>query len=109
VIVAMAAMRVVKTAVHQVINVIAMRDGFMAAARAMAMGVLVDVLCAPRRILGTHFDDMLFGMSGARMHEVAILQIIDVILVAHSNMTTVRAILMGVRALHFHSPLQPDD
>jgi hypothetical protein len=95
VIVAMTAMGVVKTAVHQVIDVIAMRHGFMTAARAMAMGVLVDLLCAAHRILGTHLDDMLFGMSAARIHKAAIVQIVHVIPMADSRMTTVWAVLVG--------------
>jgi hypothetical protein len=91
----MAAMGVVETAIHQIIHVIAMRHGFMTAARAMAMGILVDLLCAAHRILGIHLDDMLFGMSAARMHKAAIVQIIHVILMADSHMTTVWAVSVG--------------
>jgi hypothetical protein len=92
----MAAMRVVKTAIHQIIDVIAMRHSFMAAAWAMAMGVPVNLLCAAYRILGTHLDDVLLGSASARMHKVASLQIIDMIPVADSHMTAVGAVLMGV-------------
>jgi hypothetical protein len=109
VIVAMTAMGVVKTAVHEVIDVIAMRHGFMTAAWSMAMGVLVDLFCATHRILGIHLDDMLFGMSAARMHKAAIVQIVHVVPMADSHMTTVWAVLVGARALHCLSPLAPDE
>jgi hypothetical protein len=93
---AKAAMMVVKTAIHQVIDVIPMRHRFMAAAWAMAMGVLVNLFCAAHRVLSTHLDDVLFGVSAARMHKPAILQIIHVIPVADGHMPAIGAVLMGI-------------
>jgi hypothetical protein len=92
----MAAMGVVKTAVNQVIDMVAMRHGFVAAAGTVAVGVLVDLLRTAYRVLGAHLDDVFFGMFAARVHEAAILQIIHVIPVADSQMAAVGAVLMGV-------------
>jgi hypothetical protein len=100
VIVAMAAMGMVQPAVNQVIDVIAMRHGFMTAAGTMAMGVLVDFICAAHRVLCIHLNDMLFGLFAAMMHKAAVLQIIYMIPVADSHMATVRAVSMVVRVLH---------
>jgi hypothetical protein len=105
----MAAMGVVKTAIDQIIDVIAMGYGFMAAARSMAMGVLVNLLGAAHRVFVIHLDDVLLGLSAARVHEMAIFQIIDVIPVPDSHMTAIGAVLMGARANHCLSPLRPDD
>jgi hypothetical protein len=92
----MVAMRVVKTAINEVIQVVTMRHGFMTTARTMPMGVRVNVLCAPHGVLSTNLNDMLFGISIARMDEVAILQMIHVIPVANSRMTTVGPVSMSV-------------
>jgi hypothetical protein len=91
----MAAMGVMKTAIDQIIDVIAMGYGFMAAARTMAMGAVVNLLGAAHRVLVTHLDDVLFDLFAARMHKPAILQIVNVIPVADSHMTAAGPVLVG--------------
>jgi hypothetical protein len=92
----MIAMRVVKTAINEVIHVVTMRHGFMTTARTMPMGVRVNLLCAAHRVLSTNLNDMLFGIAITSMDEMAILQMIHVIPVANSRMTTVGTVSMSV-------------
>jgi hypothetical protein len=105
----MAAMRVVKTAVNQIIDMVAMRNSFVAAARAMSVGVLMNLLRAAHRVLGAHLDHVLFGMAAAGMHEASVLQIVHVIPVADSQMPAARAVLMVVWVLHYQAPTGLDD
>jgi hypothetical protein len=91
----MTAMRVVKTAIDKVVDVIAMRDCFVAATWAMTMGIFVNLVGAAHRVLNAHLDDVLLSAAAVRMHKVAILQIIDMVPVADSHMTAVGAVLMG--------------
>jgi hypothetical protein len=59
----MIAMRVMKTAINEVIDVIAMRHGFVAAARTVAMPVGMQIMGAANGILSIDLNAVLAGFS----------------------------------------------
>jgi hypothetical protein len=59
----MVAMRVMKTSVNEIIDVIAMRYGFMAAAGTMAMPVSMHIMGTANGILSINLNGMLAGIS----------------------------------------------
>ena len=97
-IVAMAGMRMMKTALDEKIDMIAMRHGLVAAPRPMRMARFVTGMCVFRsamvRVDGAYFDDMFIHMIVMRMVEMTIMQIIDVVAMANRNMATPRSVLM---------------
>jgi len=75
-VIAMVAMRVVQVAVYQVVDVVAVRNGFVSAAWAVHV---VGGVCAARvlrgadlRIGGGHGDDVLIHVVAMRMVQVAV-------------------------------------
>jgi len=84
----------VKAAIHQVIDVIAMWHGFVPAAWAVAMAVRVNLGGAANGILRADLDHVLFGLPIARVHEVAIFQVIHVIPVTNGLVTAIGAMFM---------------
>jgi hypothetical protein len=94
----MFAMRVMKPPIHQVISVVAMRNGFMPAARTMNMlGVVVRMAKVGRttiRVLRTHFDDMLFDHGAALVMQMAVVKVVDVIAVLDRNMAAGRSVFV---------------
>ena len=101
VIVAMRAVRVVKVAVDQVVDVIAVRDRRMPATGAMHVvgGVSAAAMIrrARLRIVSGDVQRMLFDSSiGPGVVQVAIVEMVDVSLMFDSGMPAVRAVLMRV-------------
>jgi hypothetical protein len=97
-IVAMAGMRVMKAAVDEKIDMIAMRHGLVAAPRPMRMARFVTGMSVLRsamvRVDGVYFDHMFIHMIVMRMVEMTIMQIIDVVAMANRNMAASRSVLM---------------
>ncbi len=93
-IVAVALMRMMKAAIHQIIDVIVMRDGFVPAARAVAMTIRVNLGGAAHRIFCTDLDHVLFNLPIARMHEAAVFQVIHMIAVPNGLVTAIGAVFM---------------
>lgn len=100
VIVAMIAMWMMQTAIDEIVDVIAVRHGIMAAARAMNMILAVADMVrqrpAARRIDRADLDHMLVDVIAMRMMQVSIVKIVDVIAMAHGDVTTVGAMHMTV-------------
>jgi len=100
VIVAVVAMRVMQVAVHEIINVVAMGNGFMPAAGAMlVVGVVTAALMFGRallRILAADVNDVLVHMVLVRMMEVAIVEIIDMAVVHDRRVSASGAVDMIV-------------
>jgi hypothetical protein len=99
-IVTMVSMLVMQAAVDEVVDVVAMRHGFMAAAGAVNMamvmpGVIANRL-APIRVRGAHFDNMLVDMVTMWVMQVAIMQIVDMFAVLHSRVAAAGAVRMVV-------------
>lgn len=93
-VIAVAFVRVMQVAVNDVIDVIAVRHGFMAAAVTVQMARFVARALVRRAafgILGAHFEAMLVVMALVRMVQMAVVQVIDVAVVLNRGVTTTRA------------------
>lgn len=95
--VAMPVVGMVQVAFDQVIDVVAVRDRRMATARAVAMrggmpGAVMGSTSAG--IGGVDFDHVLIVVAFVRKVQAAIVQIIDMVLVAHGHMSTAGAVDM---------------
>lgn len=99
----MAVMRMMKTAVDEKIDMIAMRHGLVSTPRPMDMARFVTRMCVFRsamvRVDGAYFNDMFIHMIFVRMMEMAIMQIIDVVAMANRNMATSRSVLMWMSGM----------
>jgi len=110
-IVAVAAVRVVEMALHQVVGVIAVRHGFVAAAGA----VLVCAVVAAAGVLGracawvllTDGQDVFFHILAIHVVEVAVVQVIDVAVMLDGGVAAAGTVLMVVVRVRCHrcSPL----
>jgi hypothetical protein len=95
VIVAMACVHMVQAAIDQIIDMIAVRHRFMAAAGAVDMG-------AGRRrgaaigIGGRNRDHMFINMIAMRVMQVAIMQIIDMAIMVHGGVAAAWPMHMGM-------------
>jgi hypothetical protein len=89
VVVAVVAMRMMQAPIYEIVDVIAMRHGFVPAIRPVpvlrlvATGVMVRI--AAVRILCAHGDDMLIGTAPLTMFEPAMIEIIDVAFMLHGD------------------------
>jgi hypothetical protein len=95
VVVAVVAMRMVEMAIDHIIDVIAVRDLFVSAPRAMLMAAL-DFRRATRRICRINRNHVLVDVIGVDMVQVAVVEIIDMPRVADSGMTAICTVLVGV-------------
>ena len=93
-------MGMVQVAVYQVVDVIAVRYGLVAAARAVNMRFFVSGAvmrwCTPVRIRRADLDAMVLHGGAIRMMQMAIVKIIRVSIVLHRDMAAVRAMLVAV-------------
>lgn len=104
VIVAVSPVRVMQSAVDQVIDMVTMRNSFMPASWAMnvidIMIFVTKVRRATNRILRAHFDDMFFDNRSALVMQVTIMKVVNVAAMLDSYMAArwpvlVRMICMG--------------
>jgi len=114
----MVAVRVMQPAVDDVVEVIAMRDGLVAAAGAVDMAALAaggDAVVTAIRIGRAHLDDVLVVVRLAahlvRMMQVAIVQVVHVVAVADGLVAAAGAVLvvvmrMGLAGLGHRSGFQ---
>ena len=97
-VVAVLAMRVMQVVANAVIDVIAVRNRFVAAAGAVDMTRLMAAAAvvggAPVGVVRGHVDHVLVDMIAMRVMQVAIVQIIGVAAVAYGGMAAARAVLM---------------
>jgi hypothetical protein len=103
VIVAVVTVRMMQAAIHEVINVVPVRDGFVPAAGAVDMrGVVAGAgLGVTVGICGTDFDDVFIDMLPMLMMQVPVVQVIDVPVVFHRDVAAVGAVLMVVVGMDF--------
>jgi hypothetical protein len=96
----MITMRMMEVAANAIIDVGAVRNRLVAAARAMNMaGVMTPaamVRSAAVGVLPGDVDHVLVDMILMRMVEVAVVQIVDVAAVAHGGMAATRTMLVSV-------------
>lgn len=97
-VVAMVAVRVVQVAVDQVVDVVTVRDGFVAATGAMDVAGLVTAAFVLGRaavgVGGRDGDHVLVDVVAMRMVQVAVVQVIDMAIMADGRVAAAGA--MGV-------------
>lgn len=99
-IVTVIAVRMMQPAIHEIIHVIAMRDGFVPAIWA----VLVRAASFRRTalgILGTDRDGVLVDMVLVHMVEVTVVKIVHMAIVQDRGVAAVWTVLMGVVEMMF--------
>lgn len=96
----MVAMLVVKTTVDQIVYVIAVGNGFMAAAGAVHVGVIMTEGIPDRmatiRICRADLDDMLINVIAMRVMQMTVVKIIDMIAMLDGGMAAAGAMLVIV-------------
>jgi hypothetical protein len=96
VVVAVIAVWVMQPALDKVVDVVAMRHGFMAAIRPMPVRCVVAAGAKLRitavRIAVIHGDDMLLGAAVLGMLKVAVIKVIDVTFMLHGEMAASGAV-----------------
>jgi hypothetical protein len=102
VIVAVVPVRMVKVAVHQIIDVVSVRDGLVTAAGPMHVtGSMSRAAMVWRAAVGVTFRDgnhMLVDVAVVRVVKVTIMKIVDVTVMANGDVSTLGPVLMGVRS-----------
>ena len=99
-IIAVIAMRMVKSSLHEIVDVVAMRDRLVTAAGAMhvlrLMALMAEFRRASVRILGAHLDDMLLDDVALLVVEMAVMKIVDMIAVLDRDVPAGGTVPMGV-------------
>jgi hypothetical protein len=95
VIVAMIAVRMMQAPVHEVIDVVAMWNGFVPATRAMRVRA-AGLGSAAHGIVGADGDGMLVDVVPMHVVEMPVVQIVDMIVVADRRMPAAGAVLVAM-------------
>jgi hypothetical protein len=99
-VVAVIAVRMVQVPGNMIIDVVAVWHRFMAATRAMGVVRFVTAAAMTRgaaiRIAAGYADHMLVDMAFVRMVKMAVMQVVDVIAVAHGRVPATGPMLMSV-------------
>lgn len=97
-VIAVAVVRMVQVALHQVVNMVAVRDRLMATAFPMNVAGIMPrtgvIWCALVRVGLAHLKYMLVNVARVRRMQVAIVEIVDVTVVQDGSVTTARAVRM---------------
>jgi hypothetical protein len=100
VVITVIAVRMMKVAVDQIVDMIAMRYRFVSAARPVdmvrIMGATVMARCTSVRVLCADLKPVLVYVIGMRMMQVPVMQVIDVIAMFDGRVPAVCAVLMVV-------------
>jgi hypothetical protein len=95
VVVAMVAVGMMQVPVHQIIDMVAMGDRLVAAARGMLVSA-PQVRRAAGRIGRVDCDDMLVDVIAVHVVQMAVMQIVHMAVMADCGVAAVRAVLMRV-------------
>jgi hypothetical protein len=102
----MVAVRVVQVPIHNIVGVVAVGDGVVAAVGAVVMPGRVTAAVVGGRADGrvdlTDLEKMLLDARRSRVVQVAVVQIVDVPGVADGAMAALRAVLVIVRRMMAH-------
>ena len=104
----MVAVLEVQAAVDDVVDVVAVRHGFMAAAFTVYMAAAIVGVVADIRVGGIHFQDMLVIVAVVFVVQMAVVEIVDVVTVADGGVAaagTVNMVVMGVGFAAAHDKL----
>ncbi len=104
----MIAVGVMQPAVYQVVEMVAVRHGLVAAAGTVLVTVATVLRSAAHGVQIADLDHVLIDMPLMGMNQMAILKVIDMVPVADREMAAVRAMPMGYggRAGHACFPSQ---
>jgi hypothetical protein len=94
-VIAMAIMGVMQPSVHKVIDVITVRHAFVSAARTMRMRA-PGLGRTAQRVGVANFDHVFVDVISMHVMQMTIVQIVDMAVMAHSRVPTVRTMLMCV-------------
>ncbi|WP_167397969.1 hypothetical protein [Agrobacterium rosae] len=96
----MVAVLVMKAPVDQIVDMVTMRHGFMAAIRAVDTAMIVADMVLDRTaaigVVTTHFDHMFIDMIAMRMMEVSIMQVVNVVAMLDGHVAAAGAVFMVV-------------
>ncbi len=96
----MIAVRMMKVAIDEIVDVIAMRHGFMPAPRSMDVARRVTGAAVFRRaaigILGADCNHMFVDMIGMRMMQMSVVEIIDMTVMADGDVAAIWPMHMRV-------------
>ena len=95
-VVAMIAVRMMQPSVHAIIDVVAVRYGFVTATRAVGMPRTSHVRRALRRVCLADRQRMLIDVVPMHVVQVAVVQKVDMSVVADRSMSAVRVMLVMV-------------
>ena len=90
----MARMRVVQPAVDEVIDMIAVGDSLVTAAGAMQMSIAALPGSAVVWVRIADLNNMLIGLAAAGVEQMAILQVVDMVSMAYSQVAAAGAMLV---------------
>lgn len=100
VVIAMVAVLVMKAPCNQIVDMVTMRHGFMAAVRAVDMAMIVANTVLDRTaaigVVTIHFDDMFINVIAMGMMEVSIMQVVDMVAMLDGHMAAAGAVFMVV-------------
>src|ERR1700738_1128402 len=91
----MIAVRMVQAAVHQIVEMVAMRHPFMPAVWTVLVGA-GDFRRALHGICGVDRDDMLVDVIFMHVVEMAVVKVVDMAIMANSRVPAARAMLVGM-------------
>lgn len=99
-IIAMAVVRMMQVALHEIVNMITMRYSFVTTTRAMNMPCFVTITVvlwgANIRVGRTDGDTMFVHMAFVRVMQMAVMQVINVTIMFDGDMAAIRAVLVRV-------------
>lgn len=97
-IVAVVAVRMMQVALHEVVDMVTMRDRGVPASRTVHMSFLMSTAGMPPgtavRMGGVDLDDMFVHVTGMGMVQVPVVQVVDVVAVLDGGVTATRAVLV---------------
>ena len=99
-VIAMSVMLVVQMTINEVIDVVAMRNSFMAAVRTMnmvlGMAAAIMSLSTCRRVLCADFNYVLINMALVSVMKMTIVQVVDMVAMTNCCVAAISAVLVVV-------------
>ncbi|MGE0035792.1 MAG: hypothetical protein AB7S93_09175 [Xanthobacteraceae bacterium] len=93
-VVAVFAMRMMQPAVHEVIDMITVRDRLVTAARPVGMVPAMNFRRAMRRVRAVNGDHMLVNVIAVHVVQVAVVKIVDMAIVPDCSVSAPRTVLV---------------
>ncbi len=101
----MTAVRVMQVSIDQIVYMVAVRDGFMAAAGPVLVALRMAATCMVGRagvgILCAHIEDMFVEVVAVRVMQVTVVEIVHVVAVLHGSVSAARPVFVRVVVVNF--------